>query len=62
MERCKDCRFWEREDIPYAMEPDDWGICNVEDYEGARMEVEDGYLKTAPDFGCVDFEPRVEDA
>ncbi len=53
---CKDCRYWDQESVKDFVEPKGWGECEaayLEDYPTTKMDVEGGWLKTAPDFGCV---------
>ncbi len=60
---CKDCRFWDAEYVKDFVKPQGWGSCELADldaYPDALMDVENrpGWLKTAPNFGCVEFEAK----
>lgn len=53
------------EEYEYAEKPANpgWRVCTREGEDGALMRSishDDGVLETAPDFGCVMFQPREE--
>jgi len=64
--RCAACRWWQ--DDPAALDaiggtgPVDWRRCTLELEEDARFAVASldlsAALFTAPDFGCVQWEPE----
>lgn len=70
MGNCKNCKFWEKEELFY----ENFGYCNCKKFayeEEVKKEEEDnyhvlysdseGYMATLvvnKDFGCIDFEER----
>ncbi len=64
VERCKNCTWWDYYDDV------NWAKCNLTETEDGRpllpqtravakdSEQYAAYLLTAPDFGCIQFEPK----
>lgn len=65
--RCKDCQWWRCEDSEFGeceLAQSCSGVPKYPHTKAAAHDVE-GYhasLYTAPDFGCVQFEPRKQEA
>ncbi|MHC4336288.1 MAG: hypothetical protein ACYSUV_21445 [Planctomycetota bacterium] len=48
---CRNCGLWGQ------AETGDWGSCCRLSYRDTVLSVGDGFVRTVPDFGCVEFVP-----